>query len=421
MQHFHLLKISSGLISDILRGVTLVSIVAICVSIRFHTGEEASPKRSNLMINSVAHLYSDQAILFDALTDTKGRIRVVWQSIEEGVNYQYSNGKEWSRSIPIKPSISDLMRHKPRIFEVGDTLGIVFWDEGLFVVHSFNQGETWSTPIPTPFSPERVPLGRYAIQIKNKALYAVGLGPSGIFFSSSIDLGKTWAPIVYLSDQGQRYPLYNPSITLLHPDIHVIWPDHDQLLWSNSSDEGHSWSPPLPLINDEHQPRNPLQHPLITSDSTIIWALYLSQGIHPLWKQQNQTDWTSYKPLTQGSVFQFSACASTRGLAIATADAIHKEKDWWHIIPGALLVANPSWANSDLYLLSITNDHTKTRQQRLTPHLSLVSAESQPQLLCKEDKGSVFWSGRRKVGKTEDAFQAPVELFYILDMPLGFN
>jgi len=255
----------------------------------------------------------------------------------------------------------------------------------------------------------------------------------GVFFVRSEDFGQSWERPVKVGSAAGTYRSDPPGIATSQGEIHLLWARGDTLLWARSPNGGRTWNGPVRVETDRsrfgdiYEGRgHSISQPTITASEAGILALYRERGVFFHWKAGPETPWSGPRALSLRSAFQLEACSAEMGGAngrdgagagplVAWADTRHRTRSWWDIIPGAQLFADPFWADSDLFVQSVSarpaREEPAEDPLRLTPPRSLVSAQSEPALLCEGGTTTVFWSGRKKVGKTPEAYGYPTRIF----------
>lgn len=138
-------------------------------------------------------------------------------------------------------------------------------------------------------------------------------------------------------------------------------------------------------------------------------------------RSTNGAQWTEPASVTEYETSPLSATYSSRSVSAAAINASARlvwidsrfrntDRRWWKPLGGWPWSDQPDWTNNDVFTMPFSQSGTgKTVVEHLTPPLAYadtVRVHASPQRYV------ILWSGRRKVGKTLDAFNEPPSLFF---------
>ncbi len=362
---------------------------------------------------------SDAAIHLDVAQGVSGTIHLIWQS-EAGVRYQRSTnfGETWTDPSELALAADSRFGNGPRIFYRNGDLVAFWWDGGLKTRTSTDGGRTWPEEHRSLFQDISILLGEYSLMAEGDTIYLAFFSPEGLFFARSEDFGQSWSQFIKVSSDVETYISDPPDLAASGEDVYLLWTLDEKLFWARSTYSGKTWDKSTPINTDRSRfgeiyggGNYSISQPTIAASEAGISAFYRERGVFHHWKPKEKKQWSPTTQISSHSAFQLTACSKGNRSFAGWADTRYRKRSWWDIIPGAQLFGDPFWANSDLFVRSVEGD-TVGELLRLTSPLSFVSSQSEPSLSCSREGLFAFWSGRKKVGKTVDAYGHSTQIFF---------
>lgn len=383
--------------------------------------------------DSVKFAQSDNAIYFDFALDGNGNIHLVWQSKEQGLQYQKKTdlGNMWSQPILIPQASVSLRSHDPRIIANGNTIQIFWLSQGLNQQTSFDSGTSW-TDMAKKILPD-VPVREFEIDSEGKQIYLVYNNREGTFFLRSDNFGEHWTPPERIARYiGTSTVISRPAITVSDHKIHVLWSQLDtrtivstgisqgKLFYLRSNNLGRSWEDFREISvkegDKQYDVTYSILYPRITTAGNSIFIFYEERELLFQVSADQGSTWSAPVVLSRVPVRGISLAGTKQEEAhLVWIDERHQKREWWSYIPAHAIITwakDPYWANNDLYYTSFLNGSWQ-EPRRLTLPLSYVGTHPNA-IAVKATNGTiyVFWSGRKKVGKTLDQYSLPNEIFF---------
>lgn len=424
------LRIKVQVYLAIVIGVAFV-VAAFLFSYSAATNEEGQEIHQSISISSTE---SDNSIFQDIAIDNDQSIHLVWQNDEKGLEYKKSRdrGRTWSDPIILSNDLVSGRSIHSRIFTKDDRISVFWFSRGLNLQESMDGGATWSS---TRNVISDIPMNHFSLHPEGDFIYLVYNNREGTFISQSEDLGSHWeSPQRIAPYIGTSSVISIPSMTVSDGVIHVIWSQLDsrqvnpggmlkgKLFYVRSYNFGEKWEDFRELnINrgrTDHDLVYSILYPSITASGGSLLIAFEESGFSILMSTDDGTTWSSRTTLTEIPVLNIALCQTKdEGTHIFWIDKRHQKREWWSYVPLHEMFTwdkSPYWVNNDLYY-AFTKDGISYNTQRLTMPLSYVQTH-QDAISCGVigDSIAVFWSGKRKVGKSLSQYKMPTEIFYRL-------
>lgn len=381
-------------------------------------------------IPGVAH---ENEVSLAADADEHGNVHLLWSTGDEPMHYARLSADEgrWTEPVSLDAwgHVFYLAAEAGRLVAVSSRSRL--GDSAIVYRVSKDDGLTW---------------GRSNRLIKGVQVHSSGIARSGrilfaafqagdeIAFRRSDDLGATWregAAIPTFGRLGPR-PL---SVAVSGGRTFVFWTAKPlggktpKPFLAESEDGGDTWIIESDLVGKlsragwrDHQIEQGFVAATETDvhlvvSGTISWYSIPVPGVFSTVRPLEGQAWSDIKRWGPGLriyLGQFDVVASGGVVYAASVDDRYQEYDWTGYIPLPPFVGSGAWPNTDL-ILSTKRPGRKWSDEVITPRLSFVGMNGIDQtkkMVIADGKLLIFWTGRKKVGKSKDTFGYKNQIFY---------
>ncbi len=161
---------------------------------------------------------------------------------------------------------------------------------------------------------------------------------------------------------------------------------------------------------------SPISQPEITSSDAGLLATFMEGLLYFMISNDGGDSWSSPKMIDEAPARNIvTQNLKNEGVFVFWIDDRRQKIEWWSKVPildALAFDADVSWVNNDLYYAYIVeNDIIETKC--ITPLLSYAGPRKNMMATAQLDNNVViFWSGKRKVGKTMSESKFPYEIFF---------
>lgn len=384
--------------------------------------------------HSISNIQSEGPIFLDAVIDANNAIHLVWQSEEQGINYQYSDDycETWSSTNQLSKPSALSRSIGPRIINNGDSLTVIWLSKEINLSHSDDRGASWTNRSYDFGTQAR----DFDIDAKDNIVALAYFSGTHIYCSLSEDFGSYWSePLCLTAEIENGSGVSAPAIAILGNTVHIVWSHYTEiargnyseanssLLYMKSEDLGRSWYPARQIQNQSHNQDNgddmlyPILHPDICAAGEVIHVVYQTSVVEHLSSTNQGNTWNRMQPITQTPVRALELeTLSPSEVHVLWVDERFQKREWWSHIPGYQAIlwdADPMWANNDLFYSALSMNQI-INDLRLTRPLSFVEPRRGSFAgLMAGDSIVVFWSGKERVGKSIGESSGPGKVYSV--------
>lgn len=383
---------------------------------------------------------SDSEISIGVDAGDDGTLHLAWSTEQDDPHYIRSEngGTTWSDALPI--GIEGSIRF---LFVSGNQVLVFSSSDGrLLSTSSSDGGLHWSQSATVAEGVQEVAMAR-----DGSHLYVTSRNRKKIVFRSSDDFGISWSrPQTIGTVAGEFHPYL--SISAIGARVFCIWGEYNSTTFrisptrtttksstapwfAESRDHGLNWSTPIDLT-EHFLVRGPdylsgrIAAVLATTDRVYTFfgggsradplsAGPYDYGFFGISRALSPGQWVA-SGRHSGSQFDGHVDAvSVDGVGyLLLADTRYRASDWLGYTWLVPLNLGREWGNNDLIIRKVGRGKDWTDIVVTPPH-SYVSPEWEARtrkILVLGDKIFAFWTGRKKVGQTLDAFGYKNQIFF---------
>lgn len=388
------------------------------------------PKEQKHLIQALPGVAAKGEIAVEAVIDSEGIIHLVWQEQERGIQYCRSSdhGKTWSAAVEIAAQADFSRAARPRLFSHNDSFMVIWLDHGFNLKTSFDRGKTWTTEAAKII--ESSPIATHEMCQNERSIFLAYTNHQGLFTRRSDDRGQHWTePENVISIPIGQVTLSKPALVARKGVVYLLWSQAEEqfsayrLFTAQSRDYGESWSVPMAIDLDRqrygtvYKKTYAILSPAMVATHDHLYVFYEERGLFCHVAGLHDLSWSKATRVSPEPARNFSAFANENAVVVAWSDARYQEQDWWGYLPGHQIITwdkDPRWANNDLFVSTIVKT-PEAMTSLVTPALSYVNGNgSAISVHIMADQRFIFWSGRKKVGKSVQQYGFPVEIFYVI-------